>query len=109
MSTGERTEELTALLNSATSGEKAELDRLWQAIYGEMHEIARRACNAEGARGHLQPTMLVHELFIKMFGAEVARTWLGRGAQQRTVPPRPSLPQSLRDGALPAEPEPGAK
>ena len=74
MSTGERTEELTALLNSATSGEKAELDRLWQAIYGEMHEIARRACNAEGARGHLQPTMLVHELFIKMFGAEVART-----------------------------------
>jgi hypothetical protein len=90
MSTGERTEELTALLNSATSGEKAELDRLWQAIYGEMHEIARRACNAEGARG-------------------IARTWLGRGAQQRTVPPRPSLPQSLRDGALPAEPKPGAK
>lgn len=39
----------------------------------------------------------------------IARTWLGRGAQQRTVPPRPSLPQSLRDGALPAEPEPGAK
>jgi len=39
----------------------------------------------------------------------IARTWLGRGAQQRTVPPRPSLPQSLRDGALPAEPDPGAK
>jgi len=74
MPSGGRTEDLTTLLNSAASGDQGELDRLWHAIYAEMHEIARRACSAEGARTQLQPTMLVHELFLKMFGAEGART-----------------------------------
>ena len=74
MPTGEYTEDLTELLNAAAAGGKADLERLWQAIYGEMHEMARRACSAEGTRAQLQPTMLVNELFLKMFGSEVART-----------------------------------
>ena len=74
MPTGEYTEDLTELLNAAAAGGKADLERLWQAIYGEMHEMARRACSAEGTRAQLQPTMLVNELFLKMFGADAAKS-----------------------------------
>ena len=74
MPTGEYTEDLTELLNAAVAGGKADLERLWQAIYGEMHEMARRACSAEGTRAQLQPTMLVNELFLKMFGADAAKS-----------------------------------
>ena len=74
MPTGEYTEDLTELLNAAAAGGKADLERLWQAIYGEMHEMARRACSAEGTRAPLQPTMLVNELFLKMFGADAAKS-----------------------------------
>ena len=74
MPTGEYTEDLTALLNAANTGDKDALDRAWRAIHGELHEMATRACSAEGTRAQLQPTMLVNELFLKMFGPEVART-----------------------------------
>jgi RNA polymerase sigma factor (TIGR02999 family) len=74
MPTGEYTEDLTLMLNAANGGDRVALDRLWNAIQGELHDMARRACNAEGIRTQLQPTMLVNELFIKMFGADVAKT-----------------------------------
>ena len=68
------TEDLTTLLNAAAEGGAAEIDRLWAAIHGDMQEMARRACASEGQRWQLQPTMLVNELFLKMFGPEVAHT-----------------------------------
>ncbi|MBI1304865.1 MAG: hypothetical protein GC172_13940 [Phycisphaera sp.] len=67
-------EDLTQALNAAGAGDRAALDRVWRAIYGEIHEMARRACHAEGTRAQLQPTLLVNELFLKMFGDGVART-----------------------------------
>jgi RNA polymerase sigma factor (TIGR02999 family) len=67
-------EDLTQVLNAAGAGDRAALDRAWRAIYGEIHEMARRACHAEGTRAQLQPTLLVNELFLKMFGDGVART-----------------------------------
>jgi len=67
-------EDLTELLNAAGAGDNAALDRVWRAIHDEIHEMARRACQAEGTRANLQPTLLVNELFLKMFGPGVART-----------------------------------
>jgi RNA polymerase sigma factor (TIGR02999 family) len=66
-------EDLTALLNAASAGDRSALDRAWRAIHDEIHEMARRACHAEGTRANLQPTLLVNELFLKMFGPGVAR------------------------------------
>lgn len=74
MAAGENTEDLTLLLNEAHAGDKDALDRAWRAIHGEIHDMARRACSAEGTRAHLQPTMLVNELFLKMFGPSTAGT-----------------------------------
>jgi RNA polymerase sigma factor (TIGR02999 family) len=67
-------EDLTGLLNAASAGDRSALDRAWRAIHDEIHEMARRACHAEGTRANLQPTLLVNELFLKMFGPGVART-----------------------------------
>ena len=76
MPTGEYVENLTEMLNAASSGDGPATERLWRTIYAEIHEMAVRACSAEGTRAQLQPTMVVHELFLKMFGPNVERaTW----------------------------------
>jgi len=76
MPTGEYVENLTEMLNAASSGDGPATERLWRTIYLEIHEMAVRACSAEGTRAQLQPTMVVHELFLKMFGPNVERaTW----------------------------------
>ncbi len=59
---------LTALLNDAGRGNRAAREVVWCAIYGDVRAIAVRACAAEGLRTDLQPTLLVHEVFLKMFG-----------------------------------------
>jgi RNA polymerase sigma factor (TIGR02999 family) len=74
MSTSEHTQDLTELLNAANTGDAGAVDRAWRAIYAEVHDAARRACSDEGARTQLQPTLLVNELFLKMFGPEAVRT-----------------------------------
>ena len=74
MSDGPNTQHLTALLNEAGSGDDAAVARAWRAIHDEIHGMAVRACSAEGARAQLQPTLVVNELFLKMFGPEVTRT-----------------------------------
>jgi len=68
------TENLTDMLNAASGGDQQALDRAWRAIHAEIHEMARRACSAEGTRAQLQPTLLVNELFLKMFGADAAKS-----------------------------------
>jgi RNA polymerase sigma factor (TIGR02999 family) len=63
------TPNLTELLNDAGRGDPAAREALWRAIYGDVHAIAARTCAAEGLRRDLQPTLLVHEVFLKMFGS----------------------------------------
>ena len=74
MSTTEQLENLTQLLTAAQQGDQVAAEQAWHAVYGEMHAMARRACSAEGARANLQPTLLVHEIYLKMFGPEAAKT-----------------------------------
>lgn len=63
-------DQLTLLLNAATSGEPDDLDRLWSTIHSEVREMARTACRNEAPRTQLQPTLLVNELYLKMFGPD---------------------------------------
>jgi len=60
--------DLTRLLNAAGEGDQRALGQAWASIYAEVHAMARRACSIEGPRAQLQPTMVVNELFLKMFG-----------------------------------------
>jgi RNA polymerase sigma factor (TIGR02999 family) len=59
---------LTELLNGAGRGDRAAREAVWHAIYADVHAIAARACANENLRRDLQPTLLVHEVFLKMFG-----------------------------------------
>ena len=67
-------EDLTKLLNAASDGDAAALDHAWRAIHAEIHGMAARACSAEGGRAHLQPTLVVNELFLKLHGPGVTPT-----------------------------------
>lgn len=69
-----QSQHFTTLLNEAGAGDRAALERVWKSIHREVHAMAVRACNAEGMRAQLQPTLLVNELFLKMYGPGVSHT-----------------------------------
>jgi RNA polymerase sigma factor (TIGR02999 family) len=69
-------QDLTALLNAAHGGDAEATDAAWRTIYGEMHAMARGACKRESSRVQLQPTLIVHETFLKMFaGVDLSGAW----------------------------------
>ncbi len=59
---------LTQLLADARHGDAAARDRLWNAIHDELRVIARSQMAAEAPGRTLQPTALVHETYIRLFG-----------------------------------------
>jgi RNA polymerase sigma factor (TIGR02999 family) len=63
--------DVTGLLRRATAGDRAALDELVPAVYDELHGLAARQLSHERAGHTLQPTALVNEAFIRMFGESV--------------------------------------
>lgn len=58
--------ELTELLLAWKDGEEAALDQLIPMVYGELHRLAQRYM-ARQSHGHiLQPTALVHEVYVRL-------------------------------------------
>jgi RNA polymerase sigma factor (TIGR02999 family) len=62
--------ELTRLLDSARGGDDTALQRIYEAVYTELHRLARGRLAEERAGHTLQPTALVHEAFLRLVGAE---------------------------------------
>ena len=63
----ERAGEITALLRRWRSGDRNAVDELAPLVYGELKKLARSALRGRGAQT-LQPTALVHELFVRLLG-----------------------------------------
>lgn len=59
---------ITQLLHAATQGDEAARDRLWSAVYEEVHRLARVQLACEGAGCSLQPTVLVNEAYLRLIG-----------------------------------------
>jgi RNA polymerase sigma factor (TIGR02999 family) len=60
--------ELTEILAAITSGDRDAASRLLPLVYDELREVAR-AKLARERQGHtLQPTALVHEAYLRLFG-----------------------------------------
>lgn len=55
------------IVDQVESGDQAVLDDLFTHLYGELRTIAERLVR-EG-RGSLQPTLLVHEVYLKLAGS----------------------------------------
>jgi RNA polymerase sigma factor (TIGR02999 family) len=61
--------DVTGLLHRAKGGDRAALDELIPAVYDELHRLAVRQLSHERPGHTLQPTALVNEAYIRLFGA----------------------------------------
>ena len=62
------TGEVTALLQQAGSGDRQAVDRFMQLVYGELRRLAGHYMRHERVAHTLQPTALVHEAYLRLFG-----------------------------------------
>lgn len=60
--------EVTVWLSQARSGDPAALHRVFEALYPELHRLARM--RAEAGERTLTPTVLVNEACLRLLGAE---------------------------------------
>lgn len=60
--------DVTSLLRRAKDGDHAALEELLPAVYDELHRLAERQLARERPEHTLQPTALVNEAFIRLFG-----------------------------------------
>jgi RNA polymerase sigma factor (TIGR02999 family) len=59
-------EDVTTLLIEWGDGKRSALDRLMPVVYGELRRVAARYLRRERVNHTLQPTVLVHEAYLKL-------------------------------------------
>lgn len=64
--------EIGQLLEAWRGGDRAAYDRLFPLVYAELHRIARAKLRRESAGHSLQPTLLVHEVYMRMGSAAIS-------------------------------------
>jgi RNA polymerase sigma-70 factor (ECF subfamily) len=60
--------EITELLERARAGDASASDELMSRVHAQLHRIARKHLNKERPDHTLQPTALVNEAYLRMFG-----------------------------------------
>lgn len=70
-------EEITALLVSWSEGDREALDQLMPVVHTELRRLARRHMDRERRDHTLQPTALVHEVFLRLTRGNTVR-WQNR-------------------------------
>ena len=61
--------DVTRILHAMGAGDFADVDRLIELVYGELNRMARGLLRGEGSGRTLQPTVLVHEAYLRLVGA----------------------------------------
>ena len=69
--------DITLLLEECEANGGSASDELIAAVYQELRRIAARQCGGEKAEHTLQPTALVNEAYIRLFGG-VSTSWENR-------------------------------
>ena len=64
---GNRSGEVTVLLNRLKSGGPEAVERLMQLVYPELRKVAQNHFRREGPGHLLQPTALVNEAYVRLF------------------------------------------
>src|SRR5581483_8246380 len=70
-------QDITRLIQDARRGEPNAEDLLMERIYGELHQLAKRLLGGERPDHTLQPSALVNEAYLKLFGKKSA-SWDNR-------------------------------
>ncbi|HKQ50409.1 MAG TPA: ECF-type sigma factor [Phycisphaerae bacterium] len=68
------TNAITQLLSAVGRGDGTARERLWACVYHELREMAQAQMAREAAGRTLQPTALVHEAYLKLFGGAISNT-----------------------------------
>jgi RNA polymerase sigma factor (TIGR02999 family) len=62
-------DDVRRMLDAAASGEEQAADELFHVVYDDLRRLAQRYLEGERAGQTLQPTALVHEAYLRLFGA----------------------------------------
>lgn len=71
------TSQVTQILNEAAAGDRDAAKHLFVVLYEEFHRLAESYLRREGPGHTLQPTALVHEMYLKMVDQTRVR-WHGK-------------------------------
>lgn len=70
---------ITTYIENANGGGAIEASALWSAVSDEIHGMATALCTRESYTITIQPTMLVNEVWIKLYGeCPTTVTWKNR-------------------------------
>ena len=61
--------DITLLLHRIREGDRAALDALIPLVYSELHRLAANHIKRDRSNLTLQPTALIHEAFLRLFGS----------------------------------------
>lgn len=68
---GNADDDITQLLAAVRAGDVTARDRLTERVYAEFHWIAERLLARERVEHTLQPTDLLHDAFVRLFGSDL--------------------------------------
>jgi RNA polymerase sigma factor (TIGR02999 family) len=71
--------EVTEILDAIQAGDTRAANELLPLVYDALRGLAAKHLAGEAPGQTLQPTALVHEVYIKLLGANCARAWNDRG------------------------------
>ena len=71
--------DVTKLLLAIEGGDRNASDELLPLVYQELRRLAAAKLSREQQGHSVQPTMLVHEAYLRLVGVENAQRWSGRG------------------------------
>jgi len=71
--------EVTQILSQIELGDSAAAEQLLPLVYDELRQLAARRLANEQPGQTIQPTALVHEVYLRLVGAEQQQHWDSRG------------------------------
>jgi RNA polymerase sigma factor (TIGR02999 family) len=67
--------EVTRILTAVDEGDSAAAERLLPIVYAELRQLAAKLLTREAPGQTLQPTALVHTVFVKLVDVQHAQNW----------------------------------
>lgn len=71
--------DVTQILSQIESGNAAAAEQLLPLVYDELRKLAAAKLSKEQAGQTLQPTLLVHEAYVRLVDVDQPQQWNGRG------------------------------
>lgn len=98
--------DVTRILSAIERGDPNAADKLLLLVYGELRSLAAARLSQEKSGQSLQPTMLVHDAYLRLVDVDHSQQWSGRGhffaaaaeAMRRILVERARRKRSLKHG-----------